>query len=183
MGSGLCSHSLFECSHFSLLSSGSWLLALQIIPCSDHSMAFIYLLLSLGTTSTLGCTRTLHYSQTFLFYVTLFVCLLLAVLALCGCVGAFSSCRDLGPLLVLRLAFSWWWLLLLQRTSSKSQAQQSWRSGVAAPQRVGSSQTRDRACVPCIGRRTPLHCTTREVPKPFLFEGKFHTIASDPNQR
>ena len=33
---------------------------------------------------------------------------------------------------------------------------------------MGSSQTRDRTCVPCIGRRIPNHCATREVQHPFL---------------
>ena len=31
--------------------------------------------------------------------------------------------------------------------------------GLVAPQRVESSQTRDRSCVPCIGRRILIHCT------------------------
>ena len=33
-----------------------------------------------------------------------------------------------------------------------------------APRHVGSSRTRDRTCVPCVGRRVLNHCTTREVP-------------------
>ena len=37
------------------------------------------------------------------------------------------------------------------------------RSGLAARQHVGSSQTRDRTRVPCIGRRILNHCATREV--------------------
>ena len=36
--------------------------------------------------------------------------------------------------------------------------------GLAAPQHVGSSQTRDRTRVSCIGRQIFNHCTTREVP-------------------
>ena len=35
--------------------------------------------------------------------------------------------------------------------------------GLAAPRQVGSSQTRDRTCVPCTGRWILNHCTTREV--------------------
>ena len=31
-----------------------------------------------------------------------------------------------------------------------------------------SSQTRDRSLVPCIGRGTPIHCATREVPSIFF---------------
>ena len=34
---------------------------------------------------------------------------------------------------------------------------------LVAPGYLGSSQTRDQSCVPCIGRRTPIHHATREV--------------------
>ena len=34
---------------------------------------------------------------------------------------------------------------------------------LVAPQHVESSWTRDRTCVPCIGRQILIHCTTREV--------------------
>ena len=71
------------------------------------------------------------------------------------------------------LGFSWRWLLLLQSTGSRragfsscgTQAQQFWRTGLVALRHAGSSRTRDRTCVPCIGRRILNHCTTREVPK------------------
>ena len=45
-----------------------------------------------------------------------------------------------------------------------AQAQQPWVTGPAAPRHVGSSQTRARTRVPCIGRQTPNHCATREAP-------------------
>ena len=35
--------------------------------------------------------------------------------------------------------------------------------GLVAPRHVGSSRTRGRTCVPCIGRQILNHCTTREV--------------------
>ena len=38
-----------------------------------------------------------------------------------------------------------------------------WLTGPAAPRHVGSSQTRARTCVPCIGRQTLNHCATREA--------------------
>ena len=44
-----------------------------------------------------------------------------------------------------------------------AQAQQSWLTGQAAPRHVGSSQTRARTRVPCIGRRILNHCATREA--------------------
>ena len=37
--------------------------------------------------------------------------------------------------------------------------------GLVAPQHVGSSRTRARTRVPCIGRRILKHCTAREAPK------------------
>ena len=43
-----------------------------------------------------------------------------------------------------------------------------WLTGPAAPRHVGSSQTRARTRVPCIGRRILNHCTTREAPAAFL---------------
>ena len=44
-----------------------------------------------------------------------------------------------------------------------AQAQQLWLTGPVAPRHVGSSQTRARTRVPCIGRQTPNHCATREA--------------------
>ena len=49
-----------------------------------------------------------------------------------------------------------------------AQAQQLWLTGPAAPRHVGSSQTRARTRVPCIGRQTLNHCATREAPRLFL---------------
>ena len=53
------------------------------------------------------------------------------------------------------------WAQQLQCTGSGAQAQQLWRAGLVAPWHVGSSRTRDRTRVPCIGRRILNHCTTR----------------------
>ena len=44
-----------------------------------------------------------------------------------------------------------------------AQAQQLWLTGLVAPRHVGSSQTRARTRVPCIGRQIPNHCATREA--------------------
>ena len=55
------------------------------------------------------------------------------------------------------LGFSLRWLLLL------------WCAGLVAPRHVGSSQTRARTCVPCIGRWILNHCATREVQQGILF--------------
>ena len=47
--------------------------------------------------------------------------------------------------------------------ASRAQAQQLWCMGLVALQHVGSSRTRDRTRVPCIGRRILNHCATREA--------------------
>ena len=44
-----------------------------------------------------------------------------------------------------------------------AQAQRPWLTGPAAPRHVRSSRTGARTRVPCIGRRTLNHCTTREA--------------------
>ena len=62
-------------------------------------------------------------------------------------------------------------LLLLQSTGSRQagigscsmSAQELWHTASAALQHVGSSQTRNRTYVPCTGRQTPNHWTTRKV--------------------
>ena len=46
---------------------------------------------------------------------------------------------------------------------SRAQAQQLQCTGLVAPRHVGSSQTRARTCVPCIGRQILNHCATREA--------------------
>ena len=44
-----------------------------------------------------------------------------------------------------------------------AQAQQLWLTGPVAPRHVGSSRTRARTRVPCIGRPILNHCATREA--------------------
>ena len=77
--------------------------------------------------------------------------------------ASFSSCsaRALG-----RAVFSscGTWAQQLWLAGSRVQAQQLWHTGLVAPQHVGSSQTRDRTHVPCIGRRILNHCATRGQP-------------------
>ena len=66
-----------------------------------------------------------------------------------------------------------------------AQAQQLWLTGLVAPRHVGSSQTRARTRVPCIGRQTLNHCASREAHGLCIFEKKttevkccFHHIIS-----
>ena len=53
-----------------------------------------------------------------------------------------------------------------------------WRRGLVARQHVGSSRTRDRTRVPCIGRWILNHQATREIPV-FIFLTKA-TLDSNP---
>ena len=98
-----------------------------------------------------------------LFYFILFI-YFLAVLGLRFCARAFSSCGKRGPLFIavrgpLTITAS-----RCRAQAPDAQAQQLWLTGLVAPQHVGSSQTRARTRVPCIGRQTLNHCATREAP-------------------
>ena len=54
--------------------------------------------------------------------------------------------------------------LLLRNTGSRrAGSQQLWLTGLVAPRHVGSSQSRARTRVPCIGRQILNHCATREA--------------------
>ena len=50
----------------------------------------------------------------------------------------------------------------LWHEGSRAQAQQLWHTGLVAPQHVGSSRTRARTCVPCIGRWILNHYAIRK---------------------
>ena len=100
---------------------------------------------------------------------------------LCCCAQAFSSCCEKGYffLAVHGLLIGMASLIAehrqqahglqqLQLTGSRAWAQQLWGMGLAAPQHVGSSRTRDQTYVHCVGRWIPNPQTTREVPYSFL---------------
>ena len=87
----------------------------------------------------------------------------MAVLGLRFCARAFPSCGKWGPFFIavrgpLTIAAS-----RCGAQAPDAQAQQLWLMGLVAPRHVGSSQTRARTRVPCIGRRILNHCTTREA--------------------
>ena len=103
----------------------------------------------------------------FLFVLNLFIYLFIFIF---GCVGSSFLCEGF---LHLRRAEA-----TLHRGAQAShrrglsrcgaqapdaQAQQLWLTGLVAPWHVGSSQTRARTCVPCIGRQILTHCATREA--------------------
>ena len=79
------------------------------------------------------------------------------------CEGFLSSCGKRGPPFIavrgpLTIAAS-----RCRAQAPDAQAQQLWLTGRAAPRHVGSSQTRARTRVPCIGRQILNHCATREA--------------------
>ena len=103
----------------------------------------------------------------------------------------FAAARGLSPVALSGghsslqcTGFSLRWLLLLWSTGSRhvcfsscgtraqwpwlvgprAQAQQLCHTNLLAPRHVGSSRTRDRTRVSCIGRWIPNYCATREVP-------------------
>ena len=91
--------------------------------------------------------------------------LFLAVLGLRFCARAFSSCGKRGPLFItvhgpLTIAAS---LVAEHRLQTRRLSNCGSRAGPVALWHVGSSQTRARTRVPCIGRQILNHCTTREA--------------------
>ena len=87
------------------------------------------------------------------------------MLGLRFCARAFSSCGERGPLFIavrgpLTIARG---LCCCGAQSPDVQAQQLWLTGPVAARHVGSSQTRARTRVPCIGRQILNHCATREA--------------------
>ena len=91
--------------------------------------------------------------------------LFLAVLGLRFCARAFSSCGKWGPLFIalrgpLTIAAS----LVAEHRLQTRRLSNLWLTGPVAPRHAGSSQTRARTRVPCIGRQILNHCATREAP-------------------
>ena len=121
----------------------------------------------------------------FLLFFNLFIyCiyLFLATLGLRCCAWAFSSCGERGLLfvavrglliaaasLVAEHGLQAHGLQQLWLTGSRAQAQQLWLTGLVAPRHVGTSRTRARTHVPCIGKWFLNHCATREAQRLLLF--------------
>ena len=99
-------------------------------------------------------------------YVCMYVCM--AVLGLRFCARAFSSCGKRGPLFIVVRGPLTITASRCRAQAPDAQAQQLWLTGRVAPRHVGSSQTRARTRVPCIGRQILNHCATREAPQRIL---------------
>ena len=71
-----------------------------------------------------------------------------------------------GPSLPHKSFLQLWWAGVLSCHAPPAlgaQAQWSQHTGLGAPGHVGSSQIRDQTLVPCIGRQSLMHWTTREI--------------------
>ena len=129
------------------------------------------------------------------FLKNIYLFLFLAALGLRCCVLAFSSCGKWRLLFVVvcgllvevasLVAEHRLWAHRLQQlwfAGSRVQAQQLWHTGLVAPWHVGSSQSRARIRVPCIGRQILNHCATREVQELFLQFCVFFTSGREPEE-
>ena len=87
----------------------------------------------------------------------------MAVLGLRFYARAFSRCGKWGPLFIaVRGPFT----VAASHCGAQApdaQAQLLWLTGPVAPRHVGSSHTRARTRVSCIGRQILNHCATREA--------------------
>ena len=131
---------------------------------------------------TVGLKLSLHYIHQehsflffffnlFIYFIQFWLCQVF--IAACGlslvvASGGYSSLWCAGLLLWLLLLQSMGsrctgfsscgtWAQQLWLTDSRAQAQQLWHMRLVAPQHVGSSRTRARTCVPCIGRQILNH--------------------------
>ena len=100
----------------------------------------------------------------FFLKIYLFIYLFLAVLGLRFCARAFSSCGEWGPLFIaVRGPLTVVASLVAEHRLQMRRLSSCGSRGPVAPWHVGSSQTRTRTCVPCIGRQILNHCATREA--------------------
>ena len=135
-----------------------------------------------------SCKKKICWPQEYLFFSLFFflrnsrsywlIDWLIAVLGVRFCVRAFSTCGKWGPLFItvcrpLTIAAS----LVTEHRLQTRRLSNLWLTGPVAPWHVGSSQTRARTRVPCIGRQILNHCATREAPRIsfiFVFSLAFH---------
>ena len=85
----------------------------------------------------------------------------MAVLGLCCCPWAFSSCVKLGLLFVSVCRFLVRWLFLLQSMDSRHSGSAVVENGLSCPEACGIFP--GLHCFPCIGGWILIHCATREV--------------------
>ena len=112
----------------------------------------------------------LNFQIIFIFVLFFFLIYYLFIIFIFGCVGSSFLCEGFLQLRRVGATLHRGARACHHRGLSRcgaeapdAQAQQLWPTGPVAPRHVGSSQTRARTRVPCIGRQTPNHCATREA--------------------
>ena len=101
------------------------------------------------------------------------------MLGLRFCARAFSSCGKWGATLHRGARASHY--LCCGAQAPDAQAQQLWLTGLVVPWPVGSSQTRARTHIPCIGRQTLNHCAAREAQYMLFRESCIHLFHTHKN--
>ena len=93
--------------------------------------------------------------------------------------GLFSSCSERGPLFIaVRGPLTVTASLVAEHRLQTRRLSSCGSRGPAAPRHAGSSQTRARTRVPCIGRQILNHCATREARRrPFDFSSRASHLA------
>ena len=108
----------------------------------------------------------------------------MAVLVLHFCARAFSSCGKRGPLFIMvRGPLTITASLVAEHRLQTRRLSNCGSRAQLHPRHVGSSQTRARTRVPCIGRQILNHCATWEAPASYLlntlaFGSLYHPIRS-----
>ena len=107
----------------------------------------------------------------FFFFNFFFIIIIYFILFIYGCVGSSFLCEGFLQLWQAGATLHrgarvphYRGLSCCGAQAPDARAQQLWLTGPVAPWHVGSSQTRARTRVPCIGRQTLNHCATREAP-------------------
>ena len=164
MGRFLCLYQKFPFHLYSFLSLG-------LFYCSFPNFLNIYFILSCLVIAFFYIYKFIYL---FIYFQLHWVFIAVCGLSLVAMSGGYSSLWCVG--------FSLRWLLLLRSTGSRhagfssygtraqqlwlvgsrAQAQQLWLTGLVALRHVGSSRTRARTRVPCIGRQILNHCAIRE---------------------
>ena len=115
----------------------------------------------------------------FFFFFSFF--LIFIYLFIYGCIGSLFLCegflllRQVGATLHHGVRVSHYrGLSCCGAQAPDAQAQQLWLTGLVAPRHEGSSQTRARTRVPCIGRQILNHCATREAQLMFFLKSSFY---------
>ena len=108
--------------------------------------------------------RRVSQSIYVIFFRIILLYLILAAVGLCCCKQSFPSCSEWGLVSNCGVPASRCSGFPCRRAPALcEQASRVWAHGLSCPAAYGSSQTRGKTCVPCLGRRILYHWTTSEM--------------------